>query len=995
MDCPSPETFLAFVDGAASADRSSVEAHLADCHTCRELCALMFALRTGATSMPTTAAAWRPLLSPCTRVGRYLIVEQLGAGAMGNVYSAYDPELDRRVAIKLIRSSPSGSADDRQQLRARLLREAQALARINHANVVNVFDAGEYQDDVFIAMELVDGTTLAAALRATGYDWRQRLALVRQAGEGLAAAHRAGVVHRDFKPDNVLVGRDGQVKVADFGLARAAEMGAVVEPDDGPSPTSRLDERLTQTGARVGTPAYMSPEQHLGRPADARSDQFSFCVVTWQALFDAHPFLKGKTADLRQAVLAGAMRPPSRRRGGADPTYARVLGRGLHSDPAERFATMDELLDQLLSVPRARRRRGLVLMGATCALVLATAIFMARALRTRYCQTAAAAHLAQTWNQPRRAEVQAALTKSGKAYALATWQRVKAVLDGYAADWIRTDVDVCAANEPWTAARSPIRARTRACLDERRSELGAVVDVLARGDSDVVLRAAEAVRALAPIATCADPAMAPPPSLPSDSQTRHEVLALRERLASAKALSEAGKMKDSLAAARAVNERAQLLGDLSLQAEALFSLGQVQHEVGELQASESSLWHALAKAEASGRDHLQPMIWSDLVGVIGFQEGNFVAAEKLMPVAEASVDRFEARGQVRVGFLDVLGLVEQKSGHFDRAIARFNAAIAAEQQIASERTGGSAELYLHLSDAEQEAGHADEALAHARRALANLEESLGPQHPEVAFASSALCHMLTFRGRTTEAQAAGRRSLAILSEAFDANSPVLTHALQVTGLAYLDAHQPHEALPLFERAFAIQMRNGMEQSGPTAAVLDSLGLTYDMMGRHSEGEATMRRALSLLTKLYGFDHPTTARCACHLARLILSSGRAAEAQALFARALAADERTVGPSHRDTATPLTGVGLSLLARGRASEALALLERAQAIREHGVSPPPLIGETSFGLARALWETHGDHARARRLAEQARAAYGQHAAANAREAAEVQAWLAAHRS
>ncbi|MCB9570262.1 MAG: serine/threonine protein kinase [Myxococcales bacterium] len=234
--------------------------------------------------------------------GRYTLLRPLGRGGMGTVYAAYDEELDRKIAIKLLRGDPRERASEGEGAGAgegahHLLGEAQALARLSHPNVVQIYDVGVIGGQVFLAMEYVQGKTLREWEREAPRSWREVVALFRQAGEGLAAAHDAGLVHRDFKPDNVLVGEDGRVRVLDFGLAARRERGATGEGDELSARTlssiSRSDLRSASatgvTRTLVGTPAYMSPEQHLRLEADGRSDLFAFCVALYEALHGERP----------------------------------------------------------------------------------------------------------------------------------------------------------------------------------------------------------------------------------------------------------------------------------------------------------------------------------------------------------------------------------------------------------------------------------------------------------------------------------------------------------------------------------------------------------------------------------------------------------------------------------------------------------------------------------------------------------------------------------
>ena len=299
--CPSESTLMEFVAGSC-ADRAAVEAHLVECERCRVAVAGLVSR----TSAPTRSEG---KLVRGAQVGRYVVLDLVGEGAMGQVYAAYDPVLDRKVAIKLLHPLVEGA-----EAQERLLREAKSLARVAHPNLVGVHDAGAFRDSVFIAMEFVEGQTLRAWLQPRTRNQREVLDAFLQAGRGLAAAHAAGLVHRDFKPENVLVGRDGRVRVSDFGLARdVAEPSRPAElaPDAALLETPKLQ---TATGALVGTPAYMAPEQLAGRRADARADQFSFAVALYEGLSGQRPFIRN-SVDIVKA--------------GARPVGSAVLGQAL------------------------------------------------------------------------------------------------------------------------------------------------------------------------------------------------------------------------------------------------------------------------------------------------------------------------------------------------------------------------------------------------------------------------------------------------------------------------------------------------------------------------------------------------------------------------------------------------------------------------------------------------------------------------------------------
>jgi tetratricopeptide (TPR) repeat protein len=296
-----------------------------------------------------------------TDITRYVLLQQIGIGGLGAVYAAYDPELDRRIALKFLH----GRADVDPNAQERLVREAKAMAKLSHPNVVTVFDVGMVDGQVFIAMELVDGIPLSTFLRAKQRGWKQVRDVMVQAGRGLQAAHAAGLVHRDFKPQNVLVGADGRARVLDFGLARLS--GSPQAPAHALPSDSDIDDRLTQTGALVGTPAYMAPEQVVGHEVGPAADQFGFCVALFEGLYGSRPFVGEGAIGVIAAIRRGHITPPRATRDVPAWLHKAVL-RGLAHDPRERFGSMRELLEAITLDQRTRRRYGVLAVLLACVL---------------------------------------------------------------------------------------------------------------------------------------------------------------------------------------------------------------------------------------------------------------------------------------------------------------------------------------------------------------------------------------------------------------------------------------------------------------------------------------------------------------------------------------------------------------------------------------------------------------------------------------------------
>ena len=397
MDCLDDNAASEFVSGAmVQTAQTKVESHLASCRDCRALVAAL----AGADDMDSNVVTHKhermtesqvgklPALKIGDRVGRYLVLSTLGAGGMGVVFSAYDPQLDRKVALKVLRTNLGANA---KEARTRLKREAQAIAQLNHPNVVGVYDVGTTQngDDVYIAMEFVEGDTLTTWLKRWPRTWREILEVFHQAARGLMAAHSVGLLHRDFKPDNVLVGGDGRVRVTDFGLARSLfgledSNRGPISVTSTPAAGSPLGVDLTATGTVLGTPRYMPPEQLTGPNIDARSDQFSFCVALYEALYATHPLPGGTSVSMLEHGEQ-ALPPPVGTRVPA--TVARAVMRGLEKERSKRFPTLAAMIGELTPPPQRSPARflamsvvALLLVGGATAAVMGSRPSLTRAM---------------------------------------------------------------------------------------------------------------------------------------------------------------------------------------------------------------------------------------------------------------------------------------------------------------------------------------------------------------------------------------------------------------------------------------------------------------------------------------------------------------------------------------------------------------------------------------------------------------------------------------
>jgi tRNA A-37 threonylcarbamoyl transferase component Bud32 len=586
----------------------------------------------------------RAALANGAQLGRYTVVSPLGEGAVGQVYAALQPELDRLVALKVIRLPPPGVA--REHVSARVQREGRALARLNHPNVITVHEIGEADGCAFVAMELVRGGTLRTW--SVGRPWQQVLRALVQAGRGLAAAHRVGLVHRDFKPQNVLVGDDGSVRVTDFGLARSGDL----PPDSsgGEVPVLSTAATLTHTGAAVGTPAYMAPEQLGGALADARSDQFSFCVTALECLCDGvRPFQGSSASELRRNIEAGAftavpaqVRVPKR--------VLRLLQRGLSASPAARFATLDRLLD-LLEPPS---RHWPFWAIAAAALVVALGLVLLPGRRAlALCEQST--RWDGVWDDAERAAVQTAFSATTLPYQAQAFSQVRGALDDYTARWSDAQRQRCLA----ASGEGPYGL---SCLRQRREDVRQLVAALVRADRQLVDRAADLSISLPVLSRCELTADAVPRGSPPSAE---EEGTLQGTLASARAAFLRGGLVDAQRLAEQAAAGAEAARLPLLQAEAQLLRAQILHELRQPTDAKSA-FAAATIAERAGLHALAAEAWLNLAAMVAGQSG--AAPEQWVQLAEIAVQRAGAPIELQAQLMSVRGFTLVFAGEFTGAV---------------------------------------------------------------------------------------------------------------------------------------------------------------------------------------------------------------------------------------------------------------------------------------------------------------------------------------
>ncbi|UQA58345.1 protein kinase domain-containing protein [Polyangium aurulentum] len=983
--------------------------------------------RPSATSAPPGSV---PTLAPGDRVGRYMLLETLGEGGMGVVYAAYDGRLDRKVALKVVRP---GLAGDRESARARLLREAKAIARLSHPNVVTVYDVDFLEGDLlFMTMELVQGETLRRWLQKKR-GWQDILDVFAAAGEGLFAAHEASLVHRDFKPDNVLLGDGGRVRVVDFGIAglrggmplapALADIEEPLSPEALRSADSLSNGRLTIPGAVLGTPRFMAPELLTAGEFDARSDQYAFCVALFEALYGQYPFGKGEPAEILERKKRGEIIPPAETRAVPARIY-RALLRGLRPAPGERFPSMRPLLEELV-----RHRRGIRLRALGAAALIAGTLAAVAAAGTRaetpVCEPGEK-RLAGVWDKPTREAVGGAILGSGASYARSTWDRLAPTLDDYAKQWSSGYHDACVATNVRKVQSADMLDRRMACYEVRRSQLSSLSRLLASASPEDVRRALDAARSLPSLGDCADleglTAALPPPG---DTGVRTRVEALRADLAVARARYDAGRYTEAESAISAIAASANETDYLPLVAEVELAGAEVANALGKRERFAEHLRKAAWAAEASRHDRiaaealslslqLDDSPWAiDRVDAAirrsGREELRYftLAAE-----AEVALRRGDRQGAL-AHYRQALESVEQKLGPDHRLVSSGLNNIAYMQETLGDFEGAAATLSRALSIAETNHGPDHPTTAFLRlnvatmmlqrgdysgaqrladEGLAQSEAALGPAHSTVSFA-----RMIAALSRHERGDRAGaRKILSALVEAEEARAGAQKVApkSRILHLVYLarvlvEVGEAEVALEKLDRA-----RPMLDEKDPAMAELASdfhatLARARLARGDLREGRAEAERAVFLEEKALVPDDPdqlfTVETLGLALCR---EAPTRDQGLARLQGALSLAERKLGEGHPDTGDLLTETSLCLSKAGRSVEARALAERAIGVHEGKSEDERRLARARFALARAL--PPSERVRAIELARRAERAFLADGRALA-ELAEVQAFLA----
>jgi eukaryotic-like serine/threonine-protein kinase len=943
-----------------------------------------------------------------TRVGRYALMKRIAVGGMGEVYAAYDEQLDRKVAIKLVRPDRLGpGGQNHDPTGQRLIREAQTLARLSHPNVVQVYEAGQCGNRVFLAMEFIRGRSLRQWLEQRREivepdKWRTILSMFQSAGRGLQAAHAAGLVHRDFKPDNVLVGDDGRVCVADFGLARPvasdaqitqpASLRAVIgTPAEGeliekllgePSPLSSLPN-LTQSGTMLGTPAYMSPEQMEGAPSDWRSDQFAFCVALYEALYNGLPFAASDLRSLHARMTSGAATPPPRK--SEVPAWVwKVVERGLSVDPAARYASMGELLAALAADPARRRARilGRAFLGGGGIAALLVFLFLVPERRAAVDPCAEAGNgVDGVWNPARAEQIRQSFLATKVPYAAEAAGAVHKHLERYAGELRAERKASCVATHVRHEQTEQLAELQTLCLDRRERHLDALATELGRADDQVVERGTESAASLPRVDRCRDrEALTLGVQPPEDAALAARVERVQKQLAAARAQRLSGRRTEALDLIQTLLKTSEQAEYPPLRAELLAELGLLQRDGAtsdEGKQGEETLLESVDLAERYRDDELVSALWFDLAR-LGYlhQQSNLVKANQWARRAMATSWRLNDGGRQRSAALSIRGSLAFSEGKHEQAELLLRDAVKLAETSGENPISLAFRMQSLAGVLDRMNGRAGESKQLYARALQILDTELGVGHPLSAGLLYDYGIALQSAGDLDGSRQMRKRAMAIWKaihgdkKSLDIGDTQMALGNLEVNVGQLERAAEHARLAREEYREAL--------TDPTSSRHTQLllldGLVARRRGDLPAALAAYEEALALARRTAAHNPVRMNNVLCGLGDVLVAMGRHDRALAIFAEAEEAQKKIEGgATPLRVAMLLKGRGLALFGKGNAPGAVALVERALIFMQGQTGYPLDVAEVQWGLAQALRRA-GDASpeRAEELARQALKTY-----------------------
>ncbi len=867
--------------------------------------------------------------APRERIERYRILRLLGEGAMGVVYEGWDEELERSVALKLVRRSACEDGDARLRFR----REALALAKFAHPNVVTVYELGEHEDQLFIAMELVPGPDLRTWLQEAPRSWQVCLDVFVQAGRALEAAHRSRLIHRDFKPANCILADDGRLRVLDFGLARGvSNRDAICESTRREPAGEALDASLTATGALVGTPAYMAPEQLQGLHVDALSDQFAFCVALYEALVGVRPF-RGSTPYTLLTNIRGQQLQtdgPST----APAALVDIVRRGLLVEPAERWPDMGALVAALERFPGRRRRRRITtgVLGLLGVGLGASLLWPSEPPCTDLPPAA-------VWSAEQRSQVRSAM-RSEHDPTEAVWKTLDQAANGWLDRWSEIRLGACRSARVDRRTTETTHARQLACL-ERHAHTARALTAGLIDDDRAWEHGPEVAQSLPVLAHCADAEGLlriddPPPSIAT------EIAQIRATLNDSRS---AWTRADHEAAVRLVDsawQRARVLDNPAIRGEVGHQRGWLyQHSAGG--SAEQILVAALADAEIARDDLTAADIAIELVAATTSQDRP-LAGDRWRTLAKAKIDRAHAdptrEARLALFSADLASL----EGDHDRAerdsrrgLELYASTLGPDHLSYAVTLSARARILERIDPTEAARAH-DAGVEATRDRVGEFHQLLG----------NALLNRGLFRFDTGDDEGAGQDFDAALSVL--ERTPTQSHLIATARMArvQLESMSGPLSLQALEHAVAPLLQlpaddpQRLDAAAWKAAFLLRLGNPEAALAEYHHVIETMQARADNLPDELALLQSNAAECLVELERW-------EEAKRRFESSLETLQSVVDPTDSRLAYPLAGLGLVHLHRGDSALARDAFERAVSLA--APSDELALAKIRWGLSQAL--------------------------------------------
>lgn len=884
------------------------------------------------------------VVSPFERgesLGRYVALDTLGSGGMGIVLSAYDAKLDRRVALKLLH--PHTQTDPENH--ARLIREAQALAKLSHPGVVSVYDVGEIRGQVFIAMEFIDGPNLRRWTHDAERSPAQVIAVFRDAARGLIAAHDAGIVHRDFKPDNVLIGPAGRAHVTDFGLAlESHEVVPGMSASSRSASPASASARLTETGMVMGTPAYMPVEQHAGKPTDHRSDQFSFCVSFYEALYGVRPFSGTNATELCLSIKRAEIPPPPP--GVSVPRRVhRAIVKGLAVKPDGRHPSMRALLRAITAPTRNRRTW---IFGGLGGLAIGAGVVALAEPEARPC-TSFQGTIEEVYGSEEESAIQTAFESTKLAYASTSFEATARTLDTFTKNWATGAAEACLATERGEQSDHMLDLRMN-CLDRARSRLTATVEVLRQGSKDVVSHGVALASSQAELELCADlEALQRTSVLPKDADEADEAATLFAALDRIEAMRGAGKKEDAKMLFSDYEARLAQTSFPPVVAQAAWVRGRLE---GTDNKATDAIEH-FKRAYLVSLEHGMDGLAANAASSLGFYHSEFQVdfdqADHYLRVATA-LAKASGSAHVQASVAGNLAALRTRQSRYDDAAAAARAGLALAKSPKSPRPLVIAEAYVSLAHILRLRDGPKAAVPMLLEARDHVLKELGSTHPVLVRIYSEQAGTARELGDYDEAFVHGTAALEQARAAYGEGS--LDEAYELANLATIAGSlgRKHESLDMLARVDEVFAREQGETHPVRAAVMNNRAAIFGELEEWDEAEAAFLSALEIAVANADGPDAMSVTLRRNLAMVSLYGNHPQRAEAYAEAALAEGVAVHGESHMDTGMTYGMLGRIALSREEFASARVSFQRAVDIGHDSFSEEAMF---RYYLGRVLVE------------------------------------------